>query len=157
MIWGYKPNKLHRVNYLFKNKSISSDRVGSNRRASNSLRIFLTVAICLIKDITSAYSLYKLWSHLYSESLSKWHKAHGLTRMRLIKHWCYRHELHWLWLTSPILHPRFSSCRNEGKLWDYCMHFLCVICNSTVAFSWAFQTSVTKLRTIALTCIFDIW
>lgn len=59
------------------------------------------------------------------------------------------------WLSS-ILHPRFSSCKNEGKLWDYCT-FSTVLCNSTVAFSWGFQTTVTKLLLWPAYLTFDRW
>lgn len=40
MILGHKTSKIHSMNYLFKNKLISADTVGRNRRAFSSLRNF---------------------------------------------------------------------------------------------------------------------
>lgn len=98
-----------------------ADTVGRNRGAFNRVcLVFLTVAICLIKDIVSAYilSLWTLKSSLSRELYRTRHMAWpgrglfntGSTDMNFTGFDGLSH----------ILHTRFS-CRNAWKLWDYCM------------------------------------
>lgn len=114
------------MNYFLKNKFISADTIGRNGIASNSLRNFFdsrnlsnkghylcTKIVSTNSEVIFTRSLFKdgtrhmAWSGWGLFNTSS-------TDMNFT-------GFDW---PSPILHPRFSSCRNEGKLWDYCVCFL---------------------------------
>lgn len=112
------------MNHLFKNKLISADTVGRNRRAFSSLRNFFNSNILSNKG-----------HYLYIQSTS----FEVIFTQRVFQNGT-RHVAWPGWgffntsstdvkftgfdYLSHILHPRLSSCRNEGKLWDYCTYFL---------------------------------